>query len=288
MKQSTSEFFVACGRRLHVRVWGDKRAPLLVMLHGWGDVSASWQFVVDELRRDWCVLALDWPGCGLSQWSGQTYYIAEYLADIDAMLDHYSPGAALPVVGHSMGGNMICLYAGTFPSRVSHVVSLDAVGMPRVEAESAPDRYGKWINMLKNRPRFRTYPDRDALAARLRRDNPRLTEARANFLAQHFGVENEFGNIAIAVDPAHRLRNPVLYRVEEAMACWRRITAPVLLVTADDSVVFRKFYPPGSDEFRSRTKAFPNLKEVQLDDCGHNMQHDQPAAVARLIEEFVA
>ncbi len=289
MKQSNSEFLVVRGRRLHVRVWGDAAAPLLLLLHGWSDVSASWQFVVDELRRDWRVLALDWPGCGLSEWSHKTYYFQDYLADLDALLDHYSPNAAIPVVGHSMGGNMLCLYAGIFPSRVSHIISLDALGERRTSVDEAPDLYGDLLLMMKKEQAFRTYPDRDALAARLCRDNRRLTAERASFLADHIGIANDAGGINFAVDPAHRIMNPTIQcRIDEAMACWRRITAPIMLVTGSRSYVMRMFFPQGSDEYRLRVAAYPNLKEVILEDCGHNMHHDQPAAIARLIEEFIS
>ena len=289
MKQSNSEFLVVRGRRLHVRVWGDAAAPLLLLLHGWSDVSASWQFVVDELRRDWRVLALDWPGCGLSEWSHQTYYFQDYLADLDALLDHYSPNAAIPVVGHSMGGNLLCIYAGIFPSRISHVVCLEAFGNRRTSVDEAPDLYGELLLMMKKEQSFRTYPDRDALAARLRRDNPRLTAARASFLANHIGIDNDLGSIDFAVDPAHRVRNPSIQcRIDESMACWRRITAPIMLVRGCDSEAVSYYFPQGSDEHRLRVAAYPNLKEVFLQDCGHNMHHDQPAAVARLIEEFIS
>lgn len=259
-----------------------------MMLHGWGDISASWQFIVDELRRDWRVVAPDWPGCGLSEWRGETYYVTEYLADIEAFLDHYSPKVAVPMAGHSMGGNMLCLFAGIFPSRVSHIVSLDAIGLRRTAADDAPDNYAKWLRMLKKQQAFREYPDRAALAARLCHDNPRLTPDKAQFLAAHIGIENDSGGINLAVDPAHRLPNPVQYRVEEAKACWRRITAPVLLITGDDSKTMSGFFPEGTDEYRSRLAAFPNLKEVCLPDCGHNMHHDRPAAVAHLIEDFIS
>ncbi|MFY9326920.1 MAG: alpha/beta hydrolase [Georgfuchsia sp.] len=258
-----------------------------MLLHGWGDISASWQFVVDELRRDWRVIAPDWRGFGKSEWQGEPYFFPSYLADLDAMLDHYSPGRAVPVVGHSMGGNIVSLYAGVFPSRITHIVNLEGFGMSRTSPEEAPDRYGAWLSKLKQPQAFRGYTDRDDLVARLCDDNPRLMPDQAKFLAAHIGVENGSGGIDIAIDPVHQLNNPVLYRLEEAMACWRRITAPVLLVTGADSIITRKFFPPGSDG-RERFKAYPNFKETNLADSGHNMHHDQPAAVARLIEDFVS
>lgn len=260
---------------------------MLLMFHGWGDMSATWQFVVDELRRDWHVIAPDWRGCGKSDNTGRTYYFPDYLADIDAVLDHYSPDRAVPVIGHSMGGNAACLYAGVRPDRVSHLVTLEGLGLPRKSPDDAPERYTKWFAELKKMGRYRSYPDRAAFAARLRKDNPRLALAQSAFLAKEFGVENKEDSIDIALDPAHRLTNPVLYRIEEAMACWRRITAPVLCVIADDSHVFKDFFPEHSDDFNQRLAAFANIKRVHIQNSGHNMQHDQPALIAQLIEDFI-
>lgn len=287
MKPFTTEFIDVRGYRTHVRHWGDADAPLLLMLHGWGDMSATWQFVVDNLRRDWHVVAPDWRGCGKSEGEGQTYYFPDFLADIDVFLDRYSPGTAAAVVAHSMGGNAICLYAGARPERVSHIVNLEGLGLWRMPAERAPERYAKWLRQLKMKMAFRAYPDRASLAMRLRNDNPRLTSERAAFLAEHFGVENDEGGIGLALDPAHRFMNPVLYRVEEAQACWAGITAPVLLITAENSYVFDEFFPYDSDEFRLRVASFRDIREVHLADCGHNMHHDRPGDVARLIEEFL-
>jgi hypothetical protein len=42
-------------------------------------------------------------------------------------------------------------------------------------------------------------------------------------------------------DPAHKQVSPILYRVDEMMACWSRITAPVLWIEATDSDIWRFF-----------------------------------------------
>ena len=55
MKQSESRFVEIRGLRYHVRHWPAPGAPKVVLLHGWMDVSASFQFVVDELQQDWDV-----------------------------------------------------------------------------------------------------------------------------------------------------------------------------------------------------------------------------------------
>src|SRR3954469_23947014 len=91
MRQSESQFLNIRGLRYHVRTWGDPSHPKLFMLHGWMDVSASFQFLVDALQKDWHVLAPDWRGYGLTEWPQDGYWFHDYLGDLDALLTALSP-----------------------------------------------------------------------------------------------------------------------------------------------------------------------------------------------------
>lgn len=286
MKISESQFLDIRGRRLHVRLWGAETAPMLVLLHGWCDVSASWQFVVDALARDWRIVAPDWRGFGLSEWNNDVYWFPDYMADLDALLLHYSPQAPVRLVGHSLGGNAACLYAGIRPTRVAQLINLEGLGLRRYAPDEAPERYANWLDQLRDTPSFRSYPDRSAFAARLQKENPRLSDEKARFLAQQMGEDDGAGGIHLAADPFHRWVNPMIYRVEEAKAIWRQVTAPVLWVTAVDSAIFKQLFAIDSEEYRSRIACFREVREVTLQDCGHNLHHDQPQQVAQLIEEF--
>ena len=64
MKPSAATTVPIRGLDYHVRTWGDAGAPTLFMLHGWMDVGASFQFLIDALTRDWRVIAPDWRGFG--------------------------------------------------------------------------------------------------------------------------------------------------------------------------------------------------------------------------------
>ena len=120
MKPSRSEFIPVRELTYHIRLWGDQSAPKLFMVHGWMDVSASFQFLVDALQRDWCVIAPDWRGYGRTEKPrADSYWFPDYLADLDAILRHYSPAAPVNLIGHSLGGNVACLYAGARPERIS-------------------------------------------------------------------------------------------------------------------------------------------------------------------------
>ena len=141
MKPSASHTFPIRGLAYHVRTWGDAHAPSLFMLHGWMDVGASFQFLVDALRRDWYVIAPDWRGFGLSEWPDDGYWFVDYLADLDALLDLFAPDEPARLVGHSLGGNVVMLYAGVMPQRVARVVSLEGFGFPLNLRTSRPRKW---------------------------------------------------------------------------------------------------------------------------------------------------
>jgi pimeloyl-ACP methyl ester carboxylesterase len=287
MKPSASHFHDIRGLRYHVRTWGEPGARPLVLLHGWMDVAASFQFFVDCLRGDWHVIAPDWRGFGLTEWSREGYWFPDYYADLDALLAIYQPDTPVDLVGHSMGGNIAAFYAGIRPHRIARLVNLEGLGLTRTYPDEAPARYARWLDHLDDPPAFKTYAGYGEVAARLKKNNPRLTPERAEFLARHWAQETRDGRVELVSDPRHKRANPYLFRVDEALACWRRITAPVLLVIGRDSHIpgWLKDTPA---ELAERKASFMNHTEVELDDCGHMIHHDQPERLARLVEDFLA
>ena len=284
MTPSRSEFIPVRELSYHVRIWGDIDAPKIFMVHGWMDVSASFQFLVDALQGKWCVLAPDWRGYGLTQKpQADSYWFPDYIADLDAILRHYSPGAPVNLLGHSLGGNVACLYAGARPERIARLVNLEGFGMKRTDPADAPARYRKFMDEIATPPTLKPYASYDELAARLTKTNPRLTEAKAAFLARHWGHEVD-GHVELLADPAHKIVNATLYRVEEAFACWEAITAPVLCVTANQSEMLTRWI--NEVDYRDRLSHFKHLTEASIDDAGHMLQHDQPEQLAALIEPF--
>ena len=285
MKPSRSEYIPVRELKYHVRIWGDESHPKLFMVHGWMDVSASFQFLVDALQRDWCVIAPDWRGYGLTYKSHvDNYWFPDYLADLDVILRHYSANAPVDLVGHSLGGNVACLYAGIRPERIRRLVNLEGFGMRSTQAAEAPARYRLFMDQIANQPTLKPYTDFSALAERLQKTNPRLTPERAAFLAQHWGHEVN-GQVELLADPAHKIVNATLYRVAEAHACWEAITAPVLCVSANQSEMLTKWITAA--EYHERLTHFKNVKEAAIDDAGHMLQHDQPEQLAALIEDFL-
>ncbi|MFZ9406805.1 MAG: alpha/beta fold hydrolase [Burkholderiaceae bacterium] len=285
-RASDSLYVQARGLRHHVRAWGRNDAPRLWMVHGWMDVSASWQFVVDCLARDWRVLAPDWRGFGLTDRApADCYWFPDYLADFEAVLDELDPGSAINLVAHSMGGTVAMTYAGVRPQRIRRLVSLEGFGLNATRPADAPGRLAQWLDDIRDGSRLKDYANLDEVADRLRQTNPRLTPDRAAWLASHWAAPDERGRLVLLGDPSHKATNPYLYRVDEANACWSAITAPVLLVGADRGTRWEKLR--NDPAYRDRLACIASIDEVTLSDAGHMLHHDQPEQVAALIERFM-
>ena len=296
MKPSRSLTVPVRGLDYHVRIWGEADAPKLFMLHGWMDVGASFQFLVDALRGDWQVIAPDWRGFGLSEWSVDGYWFADYLADLDVLLERFAPGEPARLIGHSLGGNVVMLYAGIRPQRVARIVSLEGFGIPAESPDVAPDKFATWLDALKDPPAFRPYRNLGAVADQLQKNNPRLSRDKAEFLAAHWARAQPDGSARLNSDPKHKLPFPTVYRMEEVLAIWNRITAPVLWVAATESFIpkWLSAHPEGEGatdglvSIRARLAHVPHGKLITVSEAGHMLHLDRPDAVAAAIEPFLA
>ncbi|RZU02506.1 alpha/beta fold hydrolase [Rivibacter subsaxonicus] len=295
-RAAQSRFFEVRGLRLHAHVWGDAslvtpERPALLLMHGWMDVGASYQFVVDALAADRYVIAADWRGFGRSEAPQPTdgYSFADYLGDLDGLVDAISPEAPIDLVGHSMGGNIVMLYAGVRPQRVRRLVNLEGFGLPQMAPEMAPKRYAQWLDELKTPQALRDYASADEVAQRLRKNNPRLSADKATWLAPHWArLDVASGRWQIQGDPAHKRTNPVLYRVEEILACWRRIECPLLWIEGEATDIGKWWGERYTkSEFDARLAVVPQVERHALADCGHMLHHDQPQRVAALVEAFL-
>ena len=292
---SRSEFVPVRHLNYHVRVWGEPvagQAPL-VMVHGWMDVGASYQFVVDALRQNRHVIAPDWRGYGLTAGPvTDNYWFPDYMADLDFLLDHYSPDSPVDLVGHSMGGNIVMLYAGVRPQRIRRLVNIEGFGLPGSKPTQAPGRYAKWMDELKGLHRgdltLRPYPDAAGVAGRLMKTNPRLSQDKADWLAQHWAQANAQGQWEILGDPAHKITNANIYKVDEVQALYGRITAPTLAVEAADDSLSQWWQGKYTlAEYHERLKWVADCRVAQVSDAGHMLHHDQPQQLAALIEDFL-
>ncbi|MDP2816851.1 MAG: alpha/beta hydrolase [Polaromonas sp.] len=314
---SRSELVPIRGIDYHVRHWGEASSslPPLVLVHGWMDVAASYQFVVDALSDTFVqgrsIIAPDWRGYGKTGNGGilrqaqdertdavgsagapDCFWFPDYLADLDFLLDHYAPGQAVDLVGHSMGGNVAMLYAGVRPERIRKLVNLEGFGMPATRPSQAAGRFAKWMDELKSLHKgelaLKPYKDADGVARRLMRTNPRLPADKADWLARHWAAPDAQGQWNILGDAAHKIVNAQLYRVDEVLEIYQRISAPTLAIEASDDSLGKWWQGKYTlAEYHERLKSVPQVSTAVVQDAGHMLHHDQPEQLAELITGFL-
>ena len=302
-RTSRSEFVPIRGLSYHLRIWRGNNSsgtlPPLVLVHGWMDVAASYQFMVDAFTDAFAagrtIIAPDWRGFGLTNGTADNYWFPDYLADLDFLLDHYlgdQVDQKIDLVGHSMGGNVATIYAGVRPERIRRLVNLEGFGLAPSRPAQAPSRYAKWIDELKTLHKgelnLKAYSDVSGVAKRLMKTNPRLSEDKANWLAMHWAQQTATGEWLILGAPGHKVVSANIYRVEETLEIYKHITAPVLAVEAsDDSLEKWNQGRYTLADYHERLKLIADAKVAVVADAGHMLHHDQPEALAVLIEGFL-
>ena len=164
--------------------------------------------------------------------------------------------------------------------------------MPATQPAQAPKRYAKWIDELKQLHAgnldLKAYDSVQGVASRLMKTNPRLKTDKAEWLAQHWARANDQGQWKILGNPAHKITNAQLYRVDEVLEIYQCITAPTLAVEASDNSMDQWWKGKYSlAQYHERLKSVPNVSIASVMDAGHMMHHDQPEVLAGLIEEFI-
>src|SRR6202171_3883915 len=211
------------GLDIHLTLWGptpSESEPPVFRLHGWQDTGDTFQFMVDAFKRDWPLVAPDWRGFGRSEWPQEGYWFPDYLGDLDALLAEFSPTAPARLVGHSMGGNIACSYAGIRPERGRCVINLEGFGLARTSPQQAPARMRKWLDQLKAQPERKDYASFEELAGIIRFRYPRFSAAQGAFVAAAWGKLDGGGRVRLCRGPRPPWGDPILFKREENEGWW--------------------------------------------------------------------
>lgn len=283
----TSQTFISQRLRLNYLDWGNPDKPLLLLVHGGRDHARSWDWVAEELRADWHVVAFDHRGHGDSDWvSDGNYAVQDMVYDL-AQLVHQLGDEQVTLVSHSMGGNVALRYAGTFPGKVAKLVAIEGLGpspkrQVEMRADPYPRRMAEWIEK-KRAAAARTprkYESIEAAFARMIEENSYLTEAQARHLTLHGVTRNEDGTYSWKFDPHLNVWHVEDVADEFLHQTWAAITAPTLLLYGADSWASN---PQGD----GRLAHFANAKVIEFENAGHWLHHDQFDRFMATLREFL-
>ena len=271
----------AHGLALHARQRNAGGSPAVVFLHGWLDHSHSFDFVAEHLPDSWRLVLLDFRGMGRSaHLPGHAHYqFAEYLLDVEAVLRATGLESA-HLVGHSLGGIVATAYAAARPERVLSVSLIESLGPTGGPPENALVRLRGFLEDLERAPNRKRYPSVEAAAARLRENNPSLTEPAALHMARH-GTEPVEGGLVFTFDPAHRRRFGSGYDDAQWLAISSAVTCPMQLLLGSEGFRF------DDERAQARLAALRHLKPPLVLPGGHHVHLEQPEAVARTLVELI-
>lgn len=283
MSNPESHFFESQGLRLHYADWGNEDAPPILLIHGGRDHCRSWDLIARSLQPHFHVLAPDLRGHGDSEWTkGGSYSLTEYVYDLSRLVRH-TAARQVAIVGHSMGGMVGLIYAGTFPDQVSALVVLDGVTvLPNTNSLPTHERIAKWVGQLdsleeREPRRYRTIEE---AAAQMRAHNKRLPQELARHLAT-FGVRrNTDDTYSWKFDPYQRARAPHRLSPEDHVSLWARITCPTLLLQAEGSF-------PQSSGTTGLANYFQQARAETISGAGHWLHHDKLDEVLASIRTFL-
>ena len=230
----------ASGLSHRVLEWGARSddSPTLFFLHGYLDCAASFTPLVNELSEGYHCVAPDLRGHGGSEWVGKGgyYHFFDYVRDVRELVDQLA-GPRLVLIGHSMGGGIATLFAGSWPDAVEKLVLLEGLGPPEEDYAEGPERIRRWLRELRNTEgrAARLFESLDEVVARLSKLWPTLTEDRVLDLARWMTVPVPEGGFRWSYDPMHRTRTPMVFKPERWAPFLRAITCPTLTVTGGKS-----------------------------------------------------
>ncbi|MAM79841.1 MAG: hypothetical protein CMP89_03715 [Gammaproteobacteria bacterium] len=129
---------------IHYRDQGDRRAQVIVLLHGSNASLHTWEPWVEQLSNSYRLISLDFPAHGLTGAvpSGE-YSTASYLSVVERILDNLSVDTFV-IAGNSMGGGIAWRFALKHPEKVEALVLVAASGLSiwrTIDAETAKNRF---------------------------------------------------------------------------------------------------------------------------------------------------
>ena len=283
----TANSFISQRLKLHYVDWGNPSAPTLILQHGGRDHSRSWDWVAEELARDWHVIAPDLRGHGDSAWAPDgNYEMAAFVYDF-AQLVHTLGHDEVTIIAHSLGGNIATRYTGLYPEKVRKLINIEGLGpSPKVRAEREaagyPNRFRTWIDeRRKAAGRMpRRYATIEAAYARMKEENGFLTDEQARHLTIHGASRNEDGTWSWKFDSYLNVWPFADVPDELTEQLWRAITCPVLLLYGSDSWA-------SNPELDGRANVFADRRTVEFENAGHWLHHDQFDRFMAEVREFL-
>ena len=282
------------GSRFHAETFGNPAKPVIVFLHGGpggdyrGMLRLSARHNGYSLVDDYFLVFWDQRGAGLSQRQDKSKLtLATYDEDLVAIVDKYSPGRKVFLVGQSWGSMYATEYINNHPERVAGAVLIESGPLtgPRYERLKKDirdvDLYSEWLNDMAWTSQFMSADgharmDYEMLLG-LRESQPRFhkdMDVDPEPIWRLGAAVNRY-----LVEDGQNAKGEAVYDFTTNLS---RFTTPVLFITGGLSEVL------GESLQREQVKDYPAASLVVVPGAGHDVQWAQAAPVVSHIRNYLS
>lgn len=276
----------------HLETVGDAANPVVIMLHGGpGSDYRSLLRLLDpvdgrSLADDYLVVLWDQRGSGLSQrHHADDIDLASYDADLDWLVEHFSPNRQVVLIGHSWGGMYATYYISEHPDKVAGAVLMESGPITGELFKDVEDRifeldfFSEWLNDYAWTERIIT-PDDHARADYLRALGM-LSDAQPGY---HQSTVDRAPMWRLGAVTSTALPEDGM---EDGEPVWdfttglASFTTEVLFVASENNTVI-------GEDFQTRQMAYyPTASLAVIADCGHDHQWTKPADTMRPVFAYL-
>lgn len=268
---------------LAARVYGPEDGQPVLALHGWLDNAMTFELLAPKLQG-LRIVAMDMAGHGHSghRAPGAGYQLWDYA--LDALMATQELGwDKFSLLGHSLGGIISVLIAGSVPERVERVALIDGLVPDTGEAAQSPQKLGKALLAhidlaAKKKTVYKSIEQ--AVQVRMGGFMP-VSQLASELLAQR-GLSPVAGGYSWSTDSRLTLPSPLRLTQAHALAFVQAVQCPMQLILAEEGVLTKE------PEFMQILGSLP--LEVQRLAGGHHLHLDDEQgaqAVAHCVQAFL-
>jgi len=272
--------------------WGPQSVtPVLLCLHGHQDNAGTWDTLAPLLPPDISLLAVDFPGHGLSSHipAGGVYRVLDFVLSVQRIVKHFG-WTRVSLMGHSFGSIIAFLYSALYPEYVEHYIALDTITPsstdPVRRLKQQGERLDNFLHLESMDPNSKpSYTYEEAIQHLHNSINKGATKEGCEILVRRGTIRKPDGRYCFSRDVRLKANFESAYSRDYILRFASNLQCKILYIKANQGLSFLK--AEDWEKFHDAIKKSAVLYEYHAVEGRHHVHLDFPERVAPLISNFL-